>query len=593
MNAPLPTDHPEWDDGGFRDAFEFLSDELNGLLTPRITGSLSDKALISSVEYIETLGRRVDALRVAVAAEVSERSRGSLGEESLAKRMGCRNANELLRRVTRITSTAIGRRISVGVATRTRTSLTGHEGPARFPMVRAGLVSGRLGVDSALAVISGLAPVESRANPAELVAAECELVAAATGLDADELSRAIDSIPIASSDDAVDTAGCPLSPGLLPCAADETKMQAAVWRALLDPDGTEPLEDLAMRRRGLRLGRERDGLVPMSGSLVATAAAQLAKIFDAHLNPRVAPHFVEQSTTDDRADVDEADSGCNNPASDNRASDYRAPDDRTPDDRTPDQRRHDVMVSIVDHAARSAETPNAGGMPATVIVTVRDGALPSNETDRVHERDQVHETDRTSDTRSSERVQHDVRRHWEIRRPTVGHVEGVVNPVSLNTVRQYACAGGIQHLRLDQRGRIVELRSAQRCFTPQQRRAIAIRDGGCVIPGCGLPSSWCEIHHVREHSRGGATHTDNGVTLCWYHHRTIDTNGWKIRMDGGVPHLKAPPWLDATRSWHRATLSASLKYENLRDSLDGGEHEPRNPPPSPPPQAPPDEAPRE
>ncbi|WP_460572313.1 HNH endonuclease signature motif containing protein [Humibacter soli] len=78
---------------------------------------------------------------------------------------------------------------------------------------------------------------------------------------------------------------------------------------------------------------------------------------------------------------------------------------------------------------------------------------------------------------------------------------------------------------------------------------MAARDGGCAIPGCRIPASWCEVHHVQEHSRGGPTHTDNGVTLCWFHHRTINTNGWAIRMRHGVPHVQAPGWIDPTRQW--------------------------------------------
>nr|WP_281069497.1 HNH endonuclease signature motif containing protein [Microbacterium amylolyticum] len=69
----------------------------------------------------------------------------------------------------------------------------------------------------------------------------------------------------------------------------------------------------------------------------------------------------------------------------------------------------------------------------------------------------------------------------------------------------------------------------------------------CIIPGCPVPASQCEVHHVTEHSRGGPTHTDNGVLLCWHHHHRLDTSGWEIQMRHGRPYVKAPEWVDRRR----------------------------------------------
>ena len=102
------------------------------------------------------------------------------------------------------------------------------------------------------------------------------------------------------------------------------------------------------------------------------------------------------------------------------------------------------------------------------------------------------------------------------------------------------CTGGTQTVVFDDDGRIIELGSPERCFTPHQRRAITLRDGGCLIPGCSVPAAWCEIHHVIPDAEGGPTHPDNGVLLCWFHHRTIDSSGWGIQMLRGVPHIRPP-----------------------------------------------------
>ncbi|WP_241976674.1 MULTISPECIES: HNH endonuclease [unclassified Cryobacterium] len=52
--------------------------------------------------------------------------------------------------------------------------------------------------------------------------------------------------------------------------------------------------------------------------------------------------------------------------------------------------------------------------------------------------------------------------------------------------------------------------------------------------------------------RGGKTTIDNGVLLCWYHHHTIDTSGWQIRMVRGKPEVRAPYCYDPTRTWRPA-----------------------------------------
>lgn len=53
------------------------------------------------------------------------------------------------------------------------------------------------------------------------------------------------------------------------------------------------------------------------------------------------------------------------------------------------------------------------------------------------------------------------------------------------------------------------------------------------------------------------TYTDNGVLLCWHHHRTLDTSGWQIRMHHGTPQIKAPSWLDRSGQWRPAQGSPS------------------------------------
>jgi Domain of unknown function (DUF222)/HNH endonuclease len=182
-----------------------------------------------------------------------------------------------------------------------------------------------------------------------------------------------------------------------------------------------------------------------------------------------------------------------------------------------------VIASMVDHYARSDQPPRIGSAAPTVLVTVRAADL-----DNGHGR---------------------------------GYIDGAQAPVSMRTVRHLVCTGGYQTITIDSDGSIHGLGSPQRCFTAAQRRAITVRDGGCAIPGCSIPAAWCEIHHVDPAENGGPTETDNGVLLCWSHHRTIETSGWQIRMIRGAPHIKAPPWINSDNKWSPSTKSPTMQLD--------------------------------
>lgn len=82
---------------------------------------------------------------------------------------------------------------------------------------------------------------------------------------------------------------------------------------------------------------------------------------------------------------------------------------------------------------------------------------------------------------------------------------------------------------------------AQRTATPAQRRCLAVRDRGCIIPGCAVPAEACQVHHLREWADGGGTDLDNMALLCWTHHRQVDLRMWTVQplCPGGPP--RAPP----------------------------------------------------
>jgi hypothetical protein len=64
--------------------------------------------------------------------------------------------------------------------------------------------------------------------------------------------------------------------------------------------------------------------------------------------------------------------------------------------------------------------------------------------------------------------------------------------------------------------------------TPAQRRALIVRDGGCVFPGCDIPATWCDAHHVDHWDHHGNTDLDNLALLCRHHHGVTHRTGWHM-----------------------------------------------------------------
>jgi hypothetical protein len=80
-----------------------------------------------------------------------------------------------------------------------------------------------------------------------------------------------------------------------------------------------------------------------------------------------------------------------------------------------------------------------------------------------------------------------------------------------------------------------------RVIQPAQRVALAVRDGGCVFPGCDRPLAWCEAHHLVHWLDGGPTDLDNLVLLCRAHHRAVHEGGWRLQHQPDGRLTATPP----------------------------------------------------
>ena len=91
-------------------------------------------------------------------------------------------------------------------------------------------------------------------------------------------------------------------------------------------------------------------------------------------------------------------------------------------------------------------------------------------------------------------------------------------PITAAQARRLACQAHLVPAVLGGESQVLDLGRGQRLFQRHQRKAMAIRDVTCRADGCTIPAAWCEAHHWKPWSRGGATDLDDGVLLCSHHH---------------------------------------------------------------------------
>jgi hypothetical protein len=112
------------------------------------------------------------------------------------------------------------------------------------------------------------------------------------------------------------------------------------------------------------------------------------------------------------------------------------------------------------------------------------------------------------------------------------------------TVRRILCDAGITRVVTLGVSEVLDIGTATRTWPPAMRRALAVRDGGCVAMGCDRPAAFTDAHHVVHWADGGPTSVDNGALLCRYHHDQVHNGGWAL-IRHGPGWIALPPHLAA------------------------------------------------
>ncbi|WP_104197432.1 HNH endonuclease signature motif containing protein [Cryobacterium sp. M15] len=494
----------------------------------------------------------------------------TLAAPTLARRLGCRSGVDLICTLARLSRAEVRQRSALGEKAGQR-MLLGRPLAPTYPVLGEALQCGKLGLEQARVIVSVLDGLRSSVLVEDLDRVERSLVASGSGA-------------ITPETEGLPGAGIAFAPELL-------RQQGIQWKARLAPDGTAPGETPPERRSWLTFGNLSNGGYSLNGWFTTLDRAVVSNVFDAFLSaaaanpvpgaentatpvpgaentatpvpgttrvfdstPRARVAFRETESNDKPASetsvevvvAGEAaeDSGTRkvpevgatseasdtlgsdppdppdplsfNPLSpDALSSDLHGPCPQQPDDtRSRSEKQAGILRAVFEAAARHPGAPTLGGAAPTVLVHININDLLAGR--------------------------------------GAGWIDGIDGPLTTTQVDELICAGGYQPVLFGHNGKILHLGTSNRFFTAQQRRALAARDGGCVIPGCTVPPQLTQVHHLKPWREGGRTDIDNAVLLCNAGHASIETSGWDIDMRDGRPWIRGPLVFDPTQTWRPA-----------------------------------------
>ena len=258
-------------------------------------------------------------------------------------------------------------------------------------------------------------------------------------------------------------------------------------RHIIDPDGQAGTDERHRESRWLDLASTFDGMGSLRGMLDAESAAIVRTAIDA------------LST---------------------RAGDL--------DERTPAQRRADGLVELARRALDGGELPDTGGERPHVTVIVDLATL------RGESRGPAELLgDGPLGAESARRISCDA------------VVTRVVTNGLPNAFKEFSSFKPhyLESLPPQLRGptQVLDVGRASRTATTAIRKALAVRDKGCVMPGCDRPPPRCEAHHLHHWAKGGVTALHNFVLLCGFHHHFVHERGSQPRVGADGRVIVAPP----------------------------------------------------
>ena len=274
------------------------------------------------------------------------------------------------------------------------------------------------------------------------------------------------------------------------CTVEELGARARALKDMLDPAGAEERYAVRFEKRSYRWSTTADGARSAHIVFDDEMGEWVQVMIDAALAPRRGgPRFVSEGETRKAAALVE-------------------------DPRTNEQLAYDLFVDVLRAGALADAKDVYGAKEAGIRLVAMKDAI------------------------TGEHVHRDVIG----RLIAVAYSEDGALTVPGSVLERTLCATGNVEVIVDTCGNPLDVGREQRLFTARQRLTFAVRDGGCLWPGCDRPPAYCEAHHCEHWADGGGTDCATGVLLCRYHHLTLHNNGWRIdRAPGGGFVLYPPP----------------------------------------------------
>jgi len=452
---------------------------------PGSVARLSDASVRDLLTGTTMLIRQATVLQSLLAGVASARSGRERGHGGLVQETGHRNAVEFLRDLTGVTRGEATRAVKVGEAL-----LEGAgDGAGAGPGADAGGDTGAETDDGAgtgsEAGSEWHGPLREAVLAGTLTTAQHHAIR--TGLGE---PPQVDGQPSEAVTEAWRAAARELAREAAGCTVEDLASRARTLRDMLDPAGAEERYAARFRNRSYRWSKTADGQ-PLAHIVFDDEMGEwVRQLMDTAFAPRRGgPRFVAEDARE------QADALIRDP-------------------RTNEQLAYDLFIDLLRAGAlANAEDVYGVKEPGLRLITMRDTVTG----DHTH-------------------------RDAFGRLITTAHTEDGALTIPGTVLERALCVTGTITVTIDTHGNPLQLGREQRLFTTKQRLALAVRDGGCVWPGCDRPPSYCEAHHCTPWSEGGRTDCDVAVLLCRYHHLHLHNHGWRITRndhDGAVLHPPA------------------------------------------------------
>jgi hypothetical protein len=446
-----------------------------------VVEGLDDAEAVAVLREAGEVGRLVEQVQVICAGVIARRSTRDAGHAGLAQARGHRSAASLVQELGGMTKGEAARQVRVGEALFDG----GRDGEASPEDASAGI-----GADAEMAGAG--APDAPAARDWRQVLRDGLRAGAVTSAQFDAIRRGLGNPPPAperdteahraahdhTTRDAWAQAAAQLIDEASRRTVEELAAAARTVRDLLDPDGAEARFLARYEKRSFRTWFDQDGVRRASIAFDDEGGAYLDTIFAAALRPRRGgPRFVDPEEKTTAADL-------------------------VADPRTNDQLSYDLLLDLIRAGALAD--------PAAVFGTRQAGLRLVQQI--------------TADGTPA----------------PVAVTEDGLHSLPATVAERRACDTGTIPVTVDACGNPLDVGRESRLFTPRQRIALAVRDGGCRWTGCDRPASYCEAHHIDEWARdGGRTDIDRGILLCRFHHMELHHGRWQItrhRKDDFVLH---------------------------------------------------------